>query len=120
MSLDEWHYIGPFPNDGGQGFAATFPPEKEIDFKKKYGGRDGKPVEWKDGKFIDGKINNLALFDPPHNVNSVVYVAREIHCDKARDLSISLGSDDALAVWLTASRSIPRTSSEHVNRIRPS
>ncbi len=100
LVLGEWHYIGPFSNSSNQGFATAYPPEKEVDFKKKYAGRGGQQVEWKEGKFIDGEINNLALFDPQHNVNSVVYVSREIQCNKAQDLTISLGSDDALAVWL--------------------
>jgi FG-GAP-like repeat/FG-GAP repeat len=104
LVLGQWHYIGPFSNSQNQGFKTAYPPEKEIDFKKKYTGRGGQQVEWKEGKFIDGEVNNLALFNPEHNVRSVVYVYRDIHSDAPRDLPISLGSDDTLTVWLNGEK----------------
>jgi hypothetical protein len=104
LVLGQWHYIGPFSNSQNQGFETAYPPEKEIDFKKKYPGRGGKEVEWKEGKFTDGEVNNLALFAPEYNVNAVVYLHREINSKTARELEISLGSDDALVVWLNGEK----------------
>src|SRR5213593_4590381 len=42
-----WHYIGPFDNAGGAGFDAVYPPEKEVDLKKTYPGKDGQTAAWK-------------------------------------------------------------------------
>lgn len=104
LVLGQWHYIGPFSNSQNQGYATAYPPEKEIDLTKKYTGRGGREVVWKDGKFIDGEINNLAIFNPEHAVHSVVYLYREINSDVARDLPVSLGSDDTLTVWLNGEK----------------
>ena len=38
LLLGKWHYIGPFANSRNQGFDTAYPPEKEIDLKKKYAG----------------------------------------------------------------------------------
>jgi len=104
LKLGAWQYIGPFDNAGGKGFDAAYPPEKEIDLAKKYKGLGNEDVGWKEGKFTDGQVNNLALFKPEHNVNAAVYLYREIECNKAMDLPVSLGSDDTLTVWLNGQK----------------
>ena len=62
------------------------------------------PAGWKDGNFTDGQVNNLALFKPENNVNSVAYVYREIDCPQSVEMPISLGSDDTLTVWLNGQK----------------
>jgi hypothetical protein len=104
LKLGAWHYIGPFDNAGGKGFDTAYPPEKEIDLAKKYKGKGNEEIAWKDGKFTDGQVNNLAIFKPEHNSDAVVYVYREIECNKPMDLPISLGSDDTLTVWLNGQK----------------
>ena len=100
IALGSWHYIGPFSNSGAKGFATVYPPEKEINLQAKYPGKAGQPIGWQEGKFNDGEINNLAIFEPQHNVDSVVYLYREIDCAAAMDVPASFGSDDTLTVWL--------------------
>ncbi len=104
LALGEWYYAGPFNNANQQGFTTVYPPEKEINLKGRYQGRGGKQVQWKEGKFIDGQINNLALFEPQHNFDAVVYLYREITCSAPTELPISLGSDDTLTVWLNGQK----------------
>jgi FG-GAP-like repeat len=99
--LDDWHYIGPFSNEGGKGFDTVYPPEKGIDLTKKVAGMGGE-VAWKTGNFNDGKVNNLALFEKKEH--AVVYLFREITCKAATKLPISLGSDDGLAVWINGKK----------------
>jgi hypothetical protein len=111
LRLGAWHYIGPFPN-GGQGFAAVYPPEQEIDLKKEYPGKNNTKAVWKEGKFTDGQVNNLAIFDADNNQDAVVYLYREIECNTATALPISLGSDDGLAVWLNGEKIV----SDNVSR----
>jgi hypothetical protein len=103
LALGPWHCVGPFPNKGNLGFLAIYGPEKKIDLKAKYKGKGG-DVAWSEAKFIDGQINSLALFQD--NTEGVVYLYREIRCDKDRELPVSLGSDDGLVVWLNGKRLI--------------
>ncbi len=104
LALGPWHFIGPFDNSGQRGFAAIYPPEKEIDLKAKYTARAGAQAVWKEGKFVDGQVNNLALFEPRHNSDAVVYLHREITCAVPTELPVSLGSDDTLTVWLNGEK----------------
>jgi hypothetical protein len=104
LRLGKWSFIGPFSNDGNRGFATAYPPEREINLARKYAGRNGEPAAWREGKFKDGEVNNLALFRPDNNVNAVVYLHREIECSKPMNLPISFGSDDTLTVWLNGQK----------------
>ncbi|HWG47774.1 MAG TPA: VCBS repeat-containing protein [Gemmataceae bacterium] len=104
LRLGKWSYIGPFPYPSGQGFKLAHPPEKEINLTRKYGGKNGEEAVWREGKFTDGQINNLALFRPANNVDAVVYLHREIECASAMELPVSLGSDDSLTVWLNGQK----------------
>ncbi|HEY7153202.1 MAG TPA: VCBS repeat-containing protein [Gemmataceae bacterium] len=104
LAFGKWSYIGPFPNNNGQGFNAVYPPEKEINLKAKYGGKNGEEAVWREGKFSDGQVNNLALFRPQNNVDAVVYLHREIECAAPMELPVSLGSDDSLTIWLNGQK----------------
>jgi hypothetical protein len=99
-----WHYIGPFDYANGQGFTTAYPPEKGVDLKAKYPGKHGEQAIWREGKFADGGINNLALFKPENNTNAVVYLYREIDCNAPMEVPVSLGSDDTLTVWLNGEK----------------
>lgn len=95
----QWHYIGPFDNTDNQGFDTSYPPEKEIDFKKTYPGKDGQKAAWKEfPDFRIAHINNLARF--PNNDDACVYLFHEIKIEEPLVLPVSLGSDDTLTVWL--------------------
>ncbi|MFO0880286.1 MAG: VCBS repeat-containing protein [Gemmataceae bacterium] len=109
IALSEWKYIGPFDNTGGKGFATAYPPESEIDHAKKYLGKGNEQIAWKDGKFTDGKVNNLALFG--NNNDAVVYLHRTITCQTPMKLPIGLGSDDGLVVWLNGKKLLVQNSS---------
>src|SRR5262245_40135684 len=59
----KWHYIGPFDNTNQVGFDAIYPPEREIDLKKAYKGKDNEDIIWKEfADFKVGGMNNLARF----------------------------------------------------------
>ncbi len=98
--LGPWHVIGPFPNDGGQGFAKAFPPESEIKLDAQYDGARGEKAAWRVADFPDGPVHSLAIFQPRNNNNSAVYLFREIKTGVAVELPVGLGSDDTLTVWL--------------------
>jgi hypothetical protein len=99
----KWHYIGPFDNTDNQGFDTVYEPEKEIDLKKTYDGKDGVKAAWKEfPKFAVGQVNDLKRFKV--NDYSFVYLYHEIEVKEAVTLPISLGSDDSLAVWLNGDK----------------
>jgi hypothetical protein len=105
VTLGKWSYIGPFPNaNGNGGFDTAYPPEKEIDLTKKYDGKNNEEAVWKEGKFTDGEVNNLALFKPENNVDAAVYLYREIDCTAPTEMPVSLGSDDTLTVFLNGKK----------------
>src|SRR5579864_4780066 len=106
----DWYYIGPFDNSGGRGFDAVYPPEKEIDLKKEYVGKNKEKAVWKKGNFPNGQVHNLKLFG--QNDDTVCYLYREIEVISATELPVSLGSDDTLTVWLNGERLL----AENVNR----
>jgi hypothetical protein len=100
----KWHYLGPFDNEGGAGFDAVYPPEKEIDLKKTYPTLDG-DAGWKEFKnFKVGAINDLKFFK--QNDNACIYLYHEIEVADAVELPIALGSDDGLKVWLNGTKLI--------------
>jgi hypothetical protein len=99
-----WHYLGPLDNTGMRGFDTPHPCETKLDLKAVYEGKDKEKIAWKEAKFADGAVNNLALFKPQHNVNAAVYLYRTIEVASAMELPISLGSDDTLTVWLNGQK----------------
>ncbi len=96
--MDDWHHIGPFASENfNKSFDTAFGPEKEklIDLKKTYG-KDKKKVAWTvKPEWKDGIIHNVL-----QGANSANYLYRVIHSPIDRRISVSLGSDDALRVWL--------------------
>ncbi len=102
--VSKWYYAGPFDNTGRRGFDAVYPPERGVDLKHEYQGKNNQKVAWKEGNFTDGQINNLALFTPESNSEAAVYLYREFDLPGAMDLPVSLGSDDTLTVWLNGQK----------------
>src|SRR3954463_15496722 len=53
----KWYYAGPFDNVNKAGFDTAYPPEKKVDLKATYEGKDGAKVTWKEFKdFKTGQI----------------------------------------------------------------
>jgi hypothetical protein len=92
-----WHAIGPFTADSfDQAFDRAFEPEQEIDLKKTY--RDGQ-LKWQaQPDWKDGEPQSLT------GENAATYLHRTITVDQPLSLPVSLGSDDAIQVWLNGER----------------
>ena len=98
----KWHWIGPFDNTEKVGFDTAYPPEKGIDLKKKYPGKNNKEIGWNEtSKFELGKVFNLASWIP-QSQNTVIYLYHEIEVsgEEAMLMPLMLGSDDRL--WAVA------------------
>ena len=96
--VTDWAVIGPFDNEGKSGFDAEYPPEKELDLKAEYKGKERK-VAWREYPPIArfGFINFGAIFVP--NTDVAAYALTFIHSDKEQDVAFRFGSDDAIKIW---------------------
>jgi hypothetical protein len=93
-----WHYAGPFDNPDNQAFDHPYPPEKGVDLKATYPGKDNATVAWQEfPKFRVGQVNDLKRFK--NNDNACVYLFHEFESPVAVELPISVGSDDGVKVW---------------------
>src|SRR3954471_17836307 len=71
----KWYYAGPFDNTEKAGFDFAYPPEKKVDMKATYEGKNGAKVAWKEFTgFQLGKINDLPKLFPNAKTNAVVYL----------------------------------------------
>ncbi|MEW6040665.1 MAG: glycoside hydrolase family 31 protein, partial [Elusimicrobiota bacterium] len=96
-----WMVIGPFENKDRNGFDNKYPPEKEVDYRKKYPGKSGE-VSWK--KLSDGSISPEGYVDIKKNVSpadqSVAYALTNIYSPDEKYVQFRTGSDDTLTLWL--------------------
>ena len=88
-----WHVIGPFKAANfDKAHNTKFGPEGRINLKKKYSG--GK-LKWeKRPQWKDGKIHKLT------GNNSATYLYRTVECAADMSVTLSLGSDDSIRVWV--------------------
>lgn len=95
----DWRLMGPFDNSRGQGFATSYPPEKDLDPGKTYSGKQGREVRWSERPMERGQTLELTKVFPDHE-QSVAYLQCEVRTDRACKVPLFLGSDDTLTVWL--------------------
>lgn len=94
LKLDAWHHAGPFAAASfEEAYKQEFTPEKAVDLAAAY--EEGKlkwiaRPEWK-----DATIHNTLSGD-----NSANYLFRVIDSPIEQKVSLSLGRDDAIKVWL--------------------
>ncbi len=99
----KWYFIGPFDNGDKRGFATVYPPEKEIDLRASYKGKDGQTLTWKElPNFHVGRPYDLRLFG--NNDWTCVYLYHEMTSADAAAMTLSLGSDDTLTAWLNGEK----------------
>jgi hypothetical protein len=109
-----WYYAGPFDNPGRKGFDAVYEPEKAVDLKATYIGKNGALVTWKPfPKFVPGQVHDLADLFLGADSEAVVYLYHSCEATIACEIPLSLGSDDTLSVWSNGSRVL------HEDRERP-
>ena len=101
----KWYYAGPFDGGDGAGIDTAFPPEKAIDLKAKYAGKNGAEITWKElPKFTPGKVYDLAPLFPKVKTNATVYLYHEFETANPVKLPLSFGSDDTLSVFFNGVR----------------
>ena len=94
----DWQLLGPFPTARDEGHDAVFPPEREpVQLGKAYDGPRGL-VKWRPYESSEDKIDLSDFFqtmDP-----GVAYAVSWVHAEKDQDVTLSIGSDDGVIVWV--------------------
>ena len=101
--ITQWKVIGPFDNTGGKGYAASYPPEREIQLDKAYDGKSGE-LHWIDAAASDplGNVDlNRAL---GVHKGAIGYAYAEFKSDRRQPIELRLGSDNAFQLWLNGRR----------------
>ena len=88
-----WHIIGPFDAETGQiALETEYPPELSIDLDASY---EVESLAWRSPDDLpDGAVHQL------QGENCATYLYRTINAPAARKMNLSLGSDDAIKVWV--------------------
>lgn len=94
-----WKLIGPFDNREKKGFAAAYPPEKEINPAATYDGKEG-PVKWLAAESSDqyGIVDlNKAI---GKHMGAAAYALAEFEVDRETPCQLRLGCINANKIWL--------------------
>ncbi len=97
---DAWHVAGPFNNGPGRaGLDKEFPPEKGVDLKATYQGKNGE-VRWRVVKPNGQNYVDLRALHGDLSPQSVSYLYREVESPADQDATVLLGTDDGGKLWL--------------------
>jgi hypothetical protein len=103
--LSEWLAAGPFPATSiFDAFGREFGPEKKIDLKQTF--LDGKLTWQPQPDWKDGEVHSLS------DQVGATYLYRTLQTEVPQDVSLSLGSNDGIKVWLDSEEKL----SNRVNR----
>lgn len=97
MAITQWYMLGPFANPGRANIDRVFPPETLIDLNAVYLGKDDRPIRWK----YTHSEHPLGRLQPTNDEPyGIWYAFAEVKFNRARDLWITMGSDDKGRVWI--------------------
>lgn len=98
--IKDWLVVGPFANDDGKGFETVYPPEKGIDTKASYKGKNDMTIGWvRPYKGEYGYVDLDEIF-APNNDKSVAYALIDIISPEKRQVQFKVGSWDTITIWL--------------------
>ena len=95
LTFEPWHHIGPF---GGESFEKSFETVFEPEQKQDLAATVNENLKWvAQPEWKDGAIHNTLLGD-----NSANYIYRNFQSTTNQQVTLSLGSDDAIKVWVNS------------------
>jgi len=99
--ISNWWLVGAFPNPNQGGFDTVYPPEKEADPARPVP-FEGKALAWKaiHTDDVQGIVDLERQFDIRNDV--VAYACAVISVAQGRDVTLKIGSDDAVKVWVNS------------------
>lgn len=97
--LRDWMLIGPFSNEQNAGFGQEYGPEMEIDYGKKYQGRD-RDVGWERLRHVTpgGHVDFEEVVYP--NSNVLAYVLTYVHVEEDVNAVLRFGAANAVKAWV--------------------
>ncbi len=97
VGLGQWHLVGPFPDVRRYLFGRKHGPEgKAVDLKQTFESSAGETLAWQPRpEWADGEVHADLAGDMAAN-----FVYRLINSPDERTIHVSLGSDDAIKVYL--------------------
>lgn len=97
--IDEWNLIGPFDAPDMSYLQVAYPPEKDIDPKRTYQGKEGARVKWEKMTAEPSGFMRLENRIFPSE-RGIVYGFVYVFSPDRREALMLLGSDDGVRVWL--------------------
>jgi cellulose synthase operon protein C len=97
--IRDWWVIGPFPNDGNEGFDTPYGPEEDIQLDATTPGKNH-PVAWR--PFPAAPANGRILLHPTLSPreNAVAYALALFQVDRPLPVLVWVGSDDGCRIWI--------------------
>ncbi|HUT32268.1 MAG TPA: PQQ-binding-like beta-propeller repeat protein [Planctomycetota bacterium] len=96
--LRAWRVVGPFPNPKGAGHAKPYPPETDpVALDRDYAVIGG-TARWRFHSSGADFVDLAKLFKPNEHV--VAYAVCWVRSPKAQPVSLEVGSDDGVKLWL--------------------
>ncbi|MGD8718754.1 MAG: DUF3857 domain-containing protein [Candidatus Zixiibacteriota bacterium] len=97
--IREWQIIGPFDNEGKEGFNRLFPPETSYAASATYDGK-ARPVSWRGlpERLPTGFLDLTGVLAPADK--AVAYLAVAVNSPTARDAYLAMGAAGAVKVWV--------------------
>jgi hypothetical protein len=104
VTLGPWHIIGSFSNADHRQFGTVYPPETETNFEAVYPGMNESEARWAAGdRLADGQVIDLHQH-LKITEGAIAYLHRTLTAAQPTEVTLYLGSDDGLAVFLNGER----------------
>lgn len=101
--VTDWMVIGPFDNTGGEGFDKAYPPETEVDFSKRYPGKNGE-IGWNAHQSEGVEPEDLGLIDLNKALTEekgvVAYAAIKFNSPSEQQLQCRYETVNASKIWV--------------------
>jgi hypothetical protein len=103
----DWKLIGPFANVEQKGVETPYPPEKVLDFRAEYDGKEGK-VGWKD--YVSKDENGIVDLNVGvgQHTEAAAYATTEFTSSAAREVEIRIGCYTAFKLWVNGALALDR------------
>ncbi len=108
-----WHLVNAFDNAGGAGFKTDFPPEKGVDLKAVYKGKDGTEGRWTvyECKDPHGVIDLNKVLGKKKSIVGYAYAI--VDSPEARPVEIRAGTPNSVKIFLNGQELFGRDEYHH-------
>lgn len=115
--IQQWLLLGPFDNHDGIGFDRAFPPEKAVDLKQSFMGKDGKPIHWT--KHVSQEANGLVDLNKAigKHMGATGYALAIVDGERERPIQIRVQSNNAVKIFLNGQMLLGNEEYHHGTRM---